>query len=54
MENNNRLLKPNKGMNGSYTIVVKKDFAIPKEPLSEVISGIMERTRQREAQKAKQ
>lgn len=54
MDKPNRLLKPNKGMKGSYTIRVEKGYGILKEPLSEVIAGIIERTRKREAQKRRQ
>ena len=34
------LLKPNKNKKGSYTIKVKKDYALPKESLKEILKRI--------------
>ena len=36
----NSLLKPNKNKHGSYTIEVRKDYALPKESLKEILKRI--------------
>ncbi len=39
----NKLLKQNKGKVGSYTILVKKEYCIPKHDLKYYASKILER-----------
>ncbi|MFH0891517.1 MAG: hypothetical protein V1867_01920 [Candidatus Falkowbacteria bacterium] len=40
----NKMLKPNPGKKGSYTIIVKKGYGVPDRSLLEIIKDIIRET----------